>query len=813
MTYEPPADFWDIQRRGYDGVLAAAANGQRRIVLTAPTGTGKTRLMLALIEYASSIGWQSILYTHRRMLLTQTAAKLEEHYIEFGYRASGYKPALLKSVQLAMLQSEMASVLKKETRNLHDAQLVLIDELHAHGGDTLQEFCRRHYEAGAIIVGTTATPLDLCGDWDTIVIAGTVSDGRKCGALVPAYTYCPDEPDMRLIKKYKVSENGDDLTDKQNREIIMRPGIFGRVFEHWQRLNPDAKPTLLFGPDVGGSLFFAQEFCKHGVRAAHIDAKQIWWNGEFVPSDDDMRAELLKATETGDVQVLCNRFVLREGIDLPHIAHAIFACVVGSLKSWIQMGGRVLRAHPSTPEVCIAKDTPILTDKGLVKIQDITTQHRLWDGVEFVTHSGLAFMGHKRIITWDGLTATPEHKVNIGNAWTTLAMAKARGQRITRTGMGWQAIRVLDYSDPHDPAEREALEGRSGLQQLQLTHLHALSSHGAKGSEGMPEVHAALQRDVPGMALPSSSASMEAMQRSKRGNVPSLRRTGDQVLLPVSLGCDGMDCEDSWASKESAMDAGSNRQRRELRAEEPAMVNGIAASQEYGEVYQAGESLEELQGTLSRGGLLPGVCEPTVLCGIHCGTDCGEMVEVFDIVNAGPRHRFTAANVLVSNCVQDHGANFRRHGSLNENRHWELGQTGYKTTGLRIEAMREKPDMEPIICPKCGMGRLSGPACLKCGYEYHKRSKTVVQIDGTLRQVEGATYKPHYTTRKPDTEKKWNTMYHRAKSQKWDATFRQAAALFFYEERYWPPNNLPLMPKTKEDWFSKVRDVPKERLL
>jgi hypothetical protein len=88
----------------------------------------------------------------------------------------------------------------------------------------------------------------------------------------------------------------------------------------------------------------------------------------------------------------------------------------------------------------------------------------------------------------------------------------------------------------------------------------------------------------------------------------------------------------------------------------------------------------------------------------------------------------------------------------------------------------------------------------------------VVQIEGDLKLVEGPSYKKRFTKMKPDTEKKWIDMYYRAKSQKWDATFRQAAANFVQENHYWPPENLPFMPKDKADWFEKVRDVPKERL-
>lgn len=515
VAYDWPAYFWPHQTTGCQDVISSINNGNRRIILTSPTGGGKTDIMTALIEYFSSNVQKSVLYTNRRMLFAQTDKRLTKHGIDHGLRAAGYEPRLLDDVQLCMTPSEHQAVYKKQRRELHPANLVLVDEIHCQNGDMMRQIMQDHYEQGAAIVAMTATPLDLEGEWDDLIIAGNNSQLRACGALLPAYTYCPDQPDVKLIKKYKVQDgNGKDLTDKQNNEVIMRPGVFGRVLTHWKRLNPDRKPTLLFGPDVGGSLFFAEEFRKAGVRSAHIDAKQIWWNGGFLPSDDANREAVLKATETGEIEVLCNRFVLREGIDLPHIAVGILATVFGSLKTYLQSVGRILRAAPGLTEVTLI----------------------------------------------------------------------------------------------------------------------------------------------------------------------------------------------------------------------------------------------------------------------------------------------------------DHGANFIRHGSPNENREWKLGQTGYKTTGIRMENMREKPESEPIICPKCGAARLSGPDCVKCGYTYRKRSRAVVQVDGTLKMVEGPSFKKHYIKREPDTEKKWIQMYHRGRSEKWDATFRECYGYFMHENHYYPPKDMPFMPTNPEDWFEKVRDVPRERL-
>lgn len=120
--------------------------------------------------------------------------------------------------------------------------------------------------------------------------------------------------------------------------------LFGRVFAEWRRLNPEQRPTILFAPGVAESAWFAQEFYRKGVSAAHLDGENVWVNGEWHRSDHKIREEVLDGSRTGQVKVLCNRFVLREGVDAPWLSHGILATAFGSVQSYLQSCGRLLRS-------------------------------------------------------------------------------------------------------------------------------------------------------------------------------------------------------------------------------------------------------------------------------------------------------------------------------------------------------------------------------------------------------------------------------------------------------------------------------------
>lgn len=508
----PP--LWPNQEQGVRDVGLAIHRGERRICLSSPTGGGKTRMAAELIRKWLTSRLKVILYTNRRLLLQQLANNMKDFGFDYSIRMAGRPTDPECPLQIASIQTDSSRVHKTKLWDMHEADRVLVDECHLLKGPNARRLFDEHVNAGGALVGITATPLDLGGIYETLVVAGTTSELRQCGALVPVHHFGPDEPDLKKIK----APVGQDLTLKQNVQAMMRPGIFGRVLTWFQKLNPEHKPSILFAPGVAESRWFAEQFYANGITAAHIDGGEVWINGESIKGvgRDEARDQVLAASRTGRCKVLCNRFVLREGIDAPWLAHGIFATVFGSLGSYLQSGGRLLRASGSM-------------------------------------------------------------------AYVTL---------------------------------------------------------------------------------------------------------------------------------------------------------------------------------------------------------------------------------------QDHGGNWWRHGSLNADRHWNLGDTSAILTGLREDRCRQKKEREPNLCPKCGE-IFKGSKC-PCGWVIQPgqpKSRPVVQIDGTLKEMKGDVFKPRRLCTRPDGPAKWRIMYYRAKSEKWDATFRQAFAMFAQENQWsWPDPNWPLMPIEDRDAFRRVSEVPTEAL-
>lgn len=354
--------LWKHQKYGIAAVQQAIAEGERRILLCSPTGGGKTRTVSELIRLWLADGLPTILYTNRQMLLEQLTRVLTEYGLPHGVRAAGWEDAQDPSnlLQVSMTQTETGRTMKRKTTNLFQAKRVVVDEAHLQIGEKTADLLVRHLDdPEAVVLGVTATPIGMMDYYAKLIVAGTVSECRACGALVEARHYGPDEPDWQeyraLLRKAKKAAPGDadDVSEVHQKQLMMRPGVFGRVKEWFDILNPNHRPTILFAPGVEQSLWFAEQFQGAGVAAAHIDGDDVWMEGEWHRADREARQAVLAASKEGRVVVLCNRYVLREGIDAPWLAHGIFATVFGSLQSYLQSGGRLLRAYDGIESVSI----------------------------------------------------------------------------------------------------------------------------------------------------------------------------------------------------------------------------------------------------------------------------------------------------------------------------------------------------------------------------------------------------------------------------------------------------------------------------
>ena len=355
-------DPWPHQRDGVQQTIDALSNGTSSVCLTAPTGSGKTAMQIALARWGAERMKKRVLCLTNRILLTQQTRRVfEDDGVSVGV-ISASMPHLERpdaQVQIATIQTLLARR-RSDWAYLENADILLVDEVHQCAEGASADLLNEYKEKGAKVCGITATPLGVCNVCDELIVAARTRDLQRQGILCFAHWFAPSELDTRNLVKNRVDLS---LTEGQQRktwgapESTARAKIVGNILEHYRRLHPELTHTLAFAPGVQESLWAAQ-YCKTmGIPALHVDGTDFWVDGELCDRkrDESLFQASMQRWRDGDIPILWNRFVLREGIDEPQIKCLMLATPVGSYRSYLQMVGRGLRTHESK-QVCQVLD-------------------------------------------------------------------------------------------------------------------------------------------------------------------------------------------------------------------------------------------------------------------------------------------------------------------------------------------------------------------------------------------------------------------------------------------------------------------------
>ena len=279
----------DYQTRAVETLFERYRSGLSRLVLVAPTGSGKTVMARAVVQTAVKEGHTVLAVTHRIELVEQLRSRL----------GGGVR---VESVQGLLASGERPT-----------ANFLLWDECQ-HVAAGVWSSVAMHY-CSALHMGLTATPERADGKplgdiYEDLVVAAKHSELLADGWLVPA----------RLFFAKETLDSG---------RLAQGP------VEAWTR---HAKGTraFVFCRNVKDAYRAAEAFQAAGVTAKCVEAS--------TPPEE--RAAALAAFRAGTLTVLCNVYLLTEGIDVPDAQTAIIARGIGHPSTYLQMVGRVLRPAP-----------------------------------------------------------------------------------------------------------------------------------------------------------------------------------------------------------------------------------------------------------------------------------------------------------------------------------------------------------------------------------------------------------------------------------------------------------------------------------
>jgi DNA repair protein RadD len=339
--FPPPRPFQAATR---EKLRERIWQGDRRIMVCSPTGSGKTVLAMYLIDEALKKKKTAIFVADRITLIDQTA----ETAYSLGLTQHGIILADHWRFN-AGLPFQIASAQTLARRSWPDADLIIIDEAHTQ----LKAVTDHIQTCRAAVIGLSATPFSpgLGKLYTNLVNAATMRELTESGVLVP----------MRVLPCTKVDMTGamtadGEWTDQAAGERGME--IIGNVVQEWVT-HAENRKTIVFGSTIAHCEAMVREFNNAGVMAAVFTAE----------TTDAERNELLRDFKQTDglLKVLISVEALAKGFDVPGVS-----CICDvrplrkSLSTAMQIWGRGLSYCMSPIEGEDAND--LYTRLGLLAV-------------------------------------------------------------------------------------------------------------------------------------------------------------------------------------------------------------------------------------------------------------------------------------------------------------------------------------------------------------------------------------------------------------------------------------------------------------
>lgn len=300
----------------------------RRSILVSPTGSGKTRIALRIVQGAITQGNSCWFVVHRRELCMQTSREFWTHKLEHGLIMSGKgRSRTLAQVGTVITAANYVETMPVDMR----PKIIIFDEAHRSVSSSYQ----RLLDAcpNAIVIGLTATPERTDGRglgeiYSDMVQVQTmrwlIDHGYLCDyrLIAPA-----QEVDLSSVK----TSMGDYATDDLER-VMDRPTITGDAIAAYRKY-ADGKRNMVFCVSIKHSEHTCEQYNAAGIRAEHIDGTHT----------DAEREAALDRFRRGETLVLCSVQLAIEGLDIPAVEAIQQLRPTKSVIVYLQLIGRGLR--------------------------------------------------------------------------------------------------------------------------------------------------------------------------------------------------------------------------------------------------------------------------------------------------------------------------------------------------------------------------------------------------------------------------------------------------------------------------------------
>lgn len=307
----------------------AVLNRRINPLFVSPTGTGKTKTAVKIIEDRISLGERVYVIVPQREIFAawmDDLAPLDPGYCnDEGFRGRD------RGVYVCMMLS-LVNNMHMIPEGLHP-DTIITDECHHSSCVSLESV---YWNFGSSLrFGMTATPIRTDGKplghlYDEIIQTINIREALDAKYLTEPVVIEPDEYVDFIPMK------GADYDPEKQAELLGDPAIIGNVIETYGHVLPEGQPCLVACSTFDHAKQMTGEFRVAGWVAEHIHSN--------LPKHE--RDGILKRVRSGRINILCTVGIGIEGMDIPGLFGVIWLRRTMSLTIWKQFNGRVMRLAP-----------------------------------------------------------------------------------------------------------------------------------------------------------------------------------------------------------------------------------------------------------------------------------------------------------------------------------------------------------------------------------------------------------------------------------------------------------------------------------
>lgn len=703
-------------------------------LINAPCGFGKTALASYLAKSFANIGKRVVFVAPYVTLVDQTYTRFQQYGhtdLSVIWRDDPRHDAS------AMVQIASAdTIIRRQWPK--NCDVMIWDECHRMKKKLIEVMETHDFKT----IGLTATPFSKwLGKYYTNFIKPTTTrEMIELGWLTPFEIYAPCSPDMSKAKMTTNEYGEKDFSEAFAEEVMGDAKIVGNIVENWL-LNGNNEPTIGFAPGVSTANAYTVEFRNAGISAEVVTAE--------TPREE--REVIFRRFAEGIVKIIWNVGVLGAGFD-SDVRCIIWARPTKSETVWMQGTMRGSRPAPGK-STCVARGTKILTDKGLVKIEDVTFDHKVWDGVKFVSHGGSYCKGVKETIIYDGLCATPDHKVMTDYGWENFEEVAGRFGQIVNSGRGGEAIRVFENNFEKNRKFKLQSSGRGYLPRLRNAIDGKISQHAKEAKQKrMPNLQGKNCRYSSTLVIRKMQRSAAEVPKPIMPIIRTIWRERDTVQIQKRKSCIEMGNGKSWdPGKYSNNGAGQNRQQWTLRSGKFEMVVAITKHAKSKKFERHSKEILPVPVKLSKNQIFRRNAKKVNSHWVNRRANNREILfafskakrQVWDIHNCGDLQRFTANDKLVHNCTLfDHSGTYLNLGDPCDIEYFEMYSEDEEIQAKREKTKEERQEKIGKVCSKCNAIKDPGEyQCKRCGHkplagefiEEIDESRNIVKVKGKVK--------------------------------------------------------------------------------